>query len=372
MNPDARRRLEHLLTLRSHTDPSAFDEAVRRESCARMRRMMEGIRLYRAHPAVRTLKDAPAIWRAGTTTLRDYNPSATDAPVILVIPSLINRYTILDLDRDLSFLRTLAARGFRPLLVDWDAPQETEAQFTIDDYVLKRLVPALELAAQWQGRSATCPAPCHVLGYCMGGLLALALAALRPELVRSLALLATPWDFHQPDPDIGPRFLDLAHQVEPMLETLGILPVDIIQLLFAGFQPLQVPVKFATFATYDQEGGKARHFALLEDWLNDGVPLTAPVARACFRDLYGCNLTGNARWKIGGTVVDARAIKIPAFIVAPGRDRIVPPESTLPLAALLPNATLLEPETGHIGIIASRAAPSLVWEPLMDWMKVIS
>lgn len=337
-----------------------------------MRRMMEGVRLYRSHPAARTLKDAPAIWRAGTTALRDYNPSARDAPIVLVIPSLINRYTILDLDRDLSFLRTLAARGFRPLLVDWDTPKETEANFTLDDYVLKRLVPALELAAQWQGHSATNPAPCHVLGYCMGGLLALALAILKPELVRTLTLLATPWDFHKPDPAIGPQFLDLAHQLEPALERLGYLPVDAIQSLFASFQPLQVPVKFANFAKLDQAAGKARHFVLLEDWLNDGVPLTAPVARACFRELYGCNLSGNARWKIGGAAIDPRAVDVPSFIVAPGRDRIVPPESTLPLADLLPNATLIEPETGHIGIIASRAAPSLVWEPYMEWLEAQS
>lgn len=337
-----------------------------------MRRVMEGIRLYRAHPAKRSLKEAPPVWRAGSTTLRDYNPSATDAPIILVIPSLINRYAILDLDKNLSFLRTLAAQGFRPLLVDWDTPGETEANFTIADYVLKRLAPTLELAAQWQSHNAARPAPCHVLGYCMGGLLALALATIKPELVRSLTLLATPWNFHQPDPEIGPKFLDIAHQVEPVLETLGYLPVDAIQTLFASFQPLQAPVKFANFAELDPASDKARHFVLLEDWLNDGVPLTAPVARACFRELYGCNLSGQARWKINGVAIDPRMIDAPTFIIAPGRDRIVPPESTLPLASQLPNATLIEPETGHIGIIASRKAPSLVWNPYIEWLKAHS
>ncbi|MER2519548.1 MAG: alpha/beta fold hydrolase [Bdellovibrionales bacterium] len=334
-----------------------------------MRQVIKGIRLYRDHPAKRSLPDAPAIWRAGTTTLRDYNPSAKNAPIILVIPSLINRYTILDLDKDLSFLRTLASQGFRPLLVDWDAPGETETGFTLDDYVLRRLIPTLELAAQWQSHDETCPAPCHVLGYCMGGLLAIALATLRPELVKTITLLATPWDFHQPDPKIGPKFLDIAHQVESMLNALGYLPVDMIQTLFASFQPLQVPIKFANFGKLDPTSGKARHFALLEDWLNDGVPLTAPVARACFRELYGCNLSGQSRWKIGGVTIEPRALDQPAYIVAPGKDRIVPPESTLPLANLLPNATLIEPMTGHIGIIASRSAPSLVWDPYIAWLQ---
>ena len=60
---------------------------------------------------------------------------------------------------------------------------------------------------------------------------------------------------------------------------------------------------------------------------------------------------------------------MPAYVVVPGKDRIVPPESALPLAKLLPYASLHEPMTGHIGMVASTKAPHQVWAPLMSWLE---
>jgi len=203
----------------------------------------------------------------------------------------------------------------------------------------------------------------------MGGLLALALAAKRPDKIRTLSLLATPWDFHAPDPGIGAQFIALAGQMEPHLAQYGQLPVDVIQSLFAGFQPLQTGKKFTDFASLDPAGIEARHFVLLEDWLNDGVPLTAPVARECLRDWYGANLTGKLAWRVGETLIDPRKLAMPAYVVAPGKDRIVPPESARPLAKILPHAALHEPMTGHIGMIASAKAPQQVWAALFNWLE---
>ncbi len=308
------------------------------------------------------MTSAPIIWRAGSTVLRDYNPKAkADAPVVLVIPSLINRFDILDLDRGHSFLRTMAARGFRPLLVDWDIPGAAEKDFALTDYVTQRLFPILDLAAAH--------GTVHILGYCMGGLLALALASLRPEQTRTLSLLATPWDFHRPDPLIGEQFLMLAKQMEPQLATLGHLPVDVIQSLFAGLQPVQAMKKFTDFATLDQDGAEARLFVLIEDWLNDGVPLTANVARECLNDWYGENYTAKFEWHIDGKIIDPRVVAKPTYVVAPGRDRIVPPESARPLAKLIPHAALHEPMAGHVGMIASHKAPQQVWAPLINWLE---
>jgi poly(3-hydroxyalkanoate) synthetase len=302
------------------------------------------------------------VWQAGTTVLRDYNPSMTDAPVVLVIPSLINRFDILDLDRDHSFLRELASRGLRPLVVDWDAPGVEEQNFTLADYVAERLIPILDFLDAAR-------IPVNLAGYCMGGNLALALASMQPDAIRTLTLLATPWDFHRPDAEIGPQFLALAAQMEPYLQKLGYLPVDVVQTLFANFQPVHVTAKFTHFAALDREGIEARHFVLCEDWLNDGVPLTAPVARECLRDWWGNNLPGKLEWRIKDTPIDPHLLKMPAYVVAAGKDRIVPPESSRVLAKLLPHASLHEPMTGHVGMIASEKAPQQVWSPLFHWLE---
>jgi poly(3-hydroxyalkanoate) synthetase len=121
----------------------------------------------------------------------------------------------------------------------------------------------------------------------------------------------------------------------------------------------------------DQDSGAAKLFVALEDWLNDGVPLSAATARDCLRDWYRENLPMRGEWRIAGLAIDPASIRVPAFVAAPRRDRIVPPESARPLGFLLPKATLLEPAAGHIGMTAGRGARTVLWEPLRDWLRSI-
>jgi polyhydroxyalkanoate synthase len=361
LNPELQNRLARLRERIGPNPNPEFDRALAAAAIGRARKFVEGVKAYRRHPAHKAGASAPVIWQAGTTCLRDYNPSQPHAPVILVVPSLINRADILDLDTDHSFLRAMASRGLRPLLVDWDMPGEEERDFSLSDYIAKRLQLILDFAGSEKSL--------HLLGYCMGGNLSLALACCNPLRIRSLSLLATPWDFHQPDAGIGPQFLTLAAQMEPYLQALGLLPVDVIQSLFFTFQPTQGMAKFVEFANQDKAGVWARHFVLIEDWLNDGVPLAAQVARECLRDWYGENLPGRLMWRCSETIIDPRTLDMPAYVVVPGKDRIVPPESARGLAKLLPHATLHEPMAGHIGMIASEKAPHQVWQPWFGWLR---
>ncbi|MDD4615540.1 MAG: alpha/beta fold hydrolase [Alphaproteobacteria bacterium] len=321
---------------------------------------MDGINLYRNHPVRRGAESAPVIWRSGSTCLRDYAPHDTDAQPVLIVPSLINRFWILDLEPQHSLIRFLAAQGLRPLVMDWDAPSEEEKAFGLDDYVMKRLIPALGIAAAEK--------PAHVIGYCMGGALALALAQLEPTRVRSLVLLATPWDFHAGYGAAGQNGAILEEKLGVWLKGEEYLPVEVVQGAFTAFQPMHAFHKFTAFAGYDQSSPQAARFVLTEDWLNDGVPLTAPAARECYGDWCARNAMQRGFWRIGGQFIDPRKIMIPAYAVVPGKDRIVPPQSAMPLAQALPKAVCQKPMLGHIGIMSSPNAISQVWKPLAAWL----
>ena len=212
-------------------------------------------------------------------------------------------------------------------------------------------------------------APPVLLGYCMGGLLALALATRRPDAVAGLALMATPFDFHAPDP-LPPR--RLAQAMAPLLPWLplwGGLPVDLIQSLFALVDPRDSTAKFSRFADLDPDSAKARAFVLLEDWLNDGVPLAPAVAAECLAGWYGGNDPAEGRWRIAGRPVRPADWTGPSLAMVPARDRIVPPESALALAQALPACEILKPALGHIGMIVSGAAPDTAWAPLRAWLN---
>lgn len=336
-----------------------FAAAVDAELRARGDSFLTGLERYRRHPYRRGEASSPVLWQEGSTRLLDYAPDG-GAPV-LVVPSLINRAYILDLAPDKSLLRFLAARGLRPLLLDWGKPGALERGFDLTDYVAGRLERAAVAVA-------ALGAPFAVLGYCMGGLLALALAERRPELVGALALLATPWDFHAERAGQAKLLGEIAEPLARSFALLGEVPVDVLQLLFAALDPLLALRKFARFAALPAGSAEERDFVAVEDWLNDGVPLALPVARDCLAGWYGANAPGRGRWRIAGATVRPERVAQPSLIVVPAQDRIVPPRTAAVLAERLPAAHPLAPPLGHIGMMVAREAPAAVWQPLADWL----
>jgi polyhydroxyalkanoate synthase len=292
----------------------------------------------------------------------DYGAGAP-APGVVVVPSLINRYHVLDLLPERSFLEHLAVRGLRPLVVDWGVPGPQERGFDLSDYIALRLDAALAAAARLAGT------PLAVLGYCMGGLLALALALRRSAPIACLALLATPWDFHVEA--AGPaRFAGFAAPLLAALSgTAEEVPVEAVQSLFFALDPFLAERKFIRFAGLDPAGEEARRFVALEDWLNDGVPLAFGVAQDCARSWYGDNETARGLWRVAGEPILPRRWRRPALVVLPARDRIVPPRSAAALAAELADASVLQPALGHVGMMAAERAPSLLWTPIAEWLR---
>jgi polyhydroxyalkanoate synthase len=359
---ELRERADSLAAELARTKPEEFAAAVAAEAAGRLAAFLDGLAGYRRHAYRRRLGQVAVLWREGSTRLLDYRTDGKGLPV-LVVPSLINRAYILDLAEGRSFMRFLAGAGFRPFLVDWDAPGETERSFSLDDYIAGRLSRALD-----QLRKATGAKPV-VLGYCMGGLLALSLACLREPDLAGLALLATPWDFHAERPEQARLLGALVPALEPLLECLGELPVDAIQALFASLDPSLALRKFLDFARLDPASERARQFVALEDWLNDGVPMAAAVARECLAGWYGENRTGRGQWRIAGKPVDPMRLAMPALAVIPDQDRIVPPGSALALARALPKVQVLRPPTGHIGMMAGGRAESEVWRPVASWLS---
>jgi len=78
------------------------------------------------------------VWRRGTTELLDYGGNG-EGPTVLVIPSLINRYYVLDLLPERSFLHHLASSGLRTLVIDWGTPGSEECYFDLTLYIVERL-----------------------------------------------------------------------------------------------------------------------------------------------------------------------------------------------------------------------------------------
>ena len=340
----------------------AVGAALDRELHRRTDLCLTGLEAYRRHPYRRRAGRMPVLWRGGAARLLDYGGDGAGSAV-LIVPSLINRHYILDLLPERSFARHLAAKGLRPLVLDWGTPGETERDFTLFDYIAGPLAAALAAAVHAAGR------PVALLGYCMGGLLSLALALCRPADIACLALLATPWDFHAELPGQAGLLAAVVECLPLYAGASGPLPVPVIQGLFAALDPFLAERKFIRFAELDPLGAAARDFVALEDWINDGVPLARQVALECARSWYRDNQPARGLWQVDGQPIRPDNFAKPALVVLPSRDRIVPPASATPLAAAIPGAAVLRPPFGHIGMMASTAAPETVWQPIADWLR---
>jgi len=67
--------------------------------------------------------------------------------------------------------------------------------------------------------------------------------------------------------------------------------------------------------------------------------------------------------------VEPARLEMPVFCAIPANDRLVPAVSAHPLAALLPQASVIEPRTGHIGMVAGTHAESALWRPFAAWIQ---
>jgi polyhydroxyalkanoate synthase subunit PhaC len=331
-------------------DPDALTRGLAAAVLAQHDAMLRGIERYRTHPYRRDLPDPPVVWQRGGARLLDYGG---DGRVVLCVCSLINRAYVLDLSRRRSLLRWLAARGLRPLLLDWGEP---DSALDLDRCMTQLLEPALDAAVAASG------GPVALLGYCMGGTLAVALATRRPEAVRALALLSAPWDFACGDPTGVARALA---RFDPVSDAP--VPLDLLQGYFALLDPGLAQRKFAAFADADDD--QAADFVAIEDWLNDGVALPAGVARDCLREWYGTNAPRRGSWRIAGRTVLPGRLRIPSLVVVPGSDRIVPPACAALLAEAIPGAKQLKVDGGHIGMVVGPRAEALLWQPLGDWLS---
>ncbi len=342
-------------------DPTLFLSALTRAGQDKLATFAAGVAAYQSHDHHRTVPTPDRWAEAAALPVLDYG-GAQDGRPVLVVPSLINKAYVLDLFEDRSFMRALATRGFSPYLLDWTNAKHFDAENDIDSYIESLVIPALESIKRRHGQ------PAVLVGYCMGGTLTTAPAVLRPDLVSALVLLAAPWDFHADSEGLRHWLAVSRSGLEATIDSLGQAPVDLVQSLFAGLDPTLVGRKFRSFAAMDPDSDGAKRFVVLEDWLNDGVPLAGPVARTCLLDWYLDNATLKQEWRVGSKAIRPQDITCPTLAVIPSRDRIVPPRSAESLAELVPGATVQSVALGHIGMMAGGRAAKEVYEPVADWI----
>ncbi len=310
-----------------------------------MRRALAGLRRYQEAERPMPSPPMPAAAECRGAVLRDYGGSG---PPAVFVPSLINPPNVLDL-AGRSLLRWLAARGQRVLLLDWGWPDVARSRLSVAGHVEEILLPLMDALGE----------EADLVGYCLGGTMVAAAARLAPA--RSLTMLAAPWYFSAFPDESRAGLARLWDESRASAETLGVLPMEVLQGAFWSLDPARTVAKFEAFAGL--EGEEARAFVALEDWANDGPPLAVAAARELFEDFFGQDLPGSGRWRVGGKLIDVAALDLPLLDIVSTSDRIVPAASGAGMGRRL------ELEQGHVGMVVGRRARRTLWEPLAAWLS---
>lgn len=305
------------------------------------------------------------VLRDGTAQLyrfRPEGPTPSSAPVLLV-PSLINRWYVLDLRPGTSLVETLVGRGLDVWCLDWGAAED-EDRFLSWEAVLDRLGRAVRRVKRETGHSQAA-----ILGYCMGATLSGIWTALNPRDVSAFINLAGPFDFSEGGflaRMTDPRWFD----VDAIADAGNVHPLQ-MQSGFVALRPTQQVSKWVALAQRATEPGFREAFESLESWANDNIPFPAEAYRTYIRDLYQNNALVAGDHRVRGTRVDLSAIRCPLLTISAERDTICP----LPAARALNERVSSEDQDlvvvpgGHVGAVVGSRAPKKLYPAIADWLE---
>jgi polyhydroxyalkanoate synthase len=265
---------------------------------------------------------------------------------LLIVPPCINKYYILDLQPENSFVRYVVSQGHTVFLVSWKNAEQSEAQKTWDDYVEQGVLKALEVV-----RSITKVKKPNILGFCVGGtLLATALAVARArgeDPVTSLTFLTSFLDFSDTG-EIGCLIDEASVSArEAAIGKGGILRGQELASVFSFLRANDLVWQYVV-GNY-LKGGTPKAFDLLF-WNSDATNLPGPFMAWYLRNMYlENNLRLPGRLTVAGEKVDLGKINVPTYFFAAREDHIVPWKSSYHGRALIGgDTTFTLGASGHI------------------------
>ena len=273
----------------------------------------------------------------------------------LIVPPWINKFYILDLTAERSFIRFALDQGFTVFIVSWVNPDERHRTKTWEDYMRQGILDATG-AVQ---REAGVP-KINILGYCIGGTLlgtTLAHLAQRGEQpYHSVTFLAAQVDFS----DAGDLsvFIDeeqLAN-VDKMIDQKGYLDGASMATVFNMLRPRDLIWNYVV--NNYMLGKKPMAFDLLY-WNQDSTRLPGANHKYYLREFYLHNKLAKGELKIAGAKLDLGRVEVPIYEIAAKEDHIAPARSVFLGAKLFGGpVTYVLGGSGHIaGVINPPGKP---------------
>jgi polyhydroxyalkanoate synthase subunit PhaC len=312
-------------------------------------------------------------------TVRRYlRPGADDAarrepaePPVLLVPPLAAPASCFDLRRGCSLAEHLLAMGRSPYVVDYGSIAYGDRNLGIEHWVDDVIPRAIEAVSADGG---TADGEVQLVGWCLGGIMSLLATAGNARPIRSVAVVASPFDVTEV-PMIAP-LRPLANLAGGGVGTLaykllGGAPAPLVKRMYrlAGFD--KYVMKPLTLAANLDDRDFLAQVEAVDDFMGNMLAYPGRTFGQIYHRFLRRNDLADGRIELGGRTIDLADVRVPVLSIAGEGDGIAPRKAVHHVAELLPNAPevrIASAPGGHLGVLTGRAARRTTWRMLDDFL----
>ncbi len=283
---------------------------------------------------------------------------------LLIIPSLILKYYVMDLIKEHSLIEHLVNQGIDVYLLDWGVPGPEHGQLTFDYYIDTFMRRAVRKVSRLTGQEKI-----NLMGQCLGGTLAAIFAALYPEKINRFIALTTPVDFE----DAGllsiwtdKKIFDLDKVVNSFGATIS---PEFIHSCFQYLDLTATVQKYKNLYNNILDENFLYYYRAVDCWVNDKIPFPSKVFRKFIGELYQENLLIKGEFTINNRKVDLSRMDFPILNLVAQFDHVFPEKAAKNLNDLVsgPVEYHLIP-AGHVTLIVLFPVRTEVFSIITDFI----
>ncbi|MFL5894228.1 MAG: alpha/beta fold hydrolase [Thermoleophilaceae bacterium] len=292
---------------------------------------------------------------------RGWSPS--HCTPLLLVPPLAAPAWCFDLREGCSLAEHLLGRGYPAYVVDYGAIGFNDRALGLEHWVEDVIPNAVEAVVRDSGRDEI-----QLVGWCLGGIMALLASAARPDLaVRSVGLIASPFDFEKVRMMAPIR--RLASLTGGALGTtlyrmLGGAPAPLVSLGFRATAIDRYVTKPVVLAQHLHDRDWIAHSQAVDEYMRNMLAYPGRTFGQLYHQFFRVNEIAGGKVTLSDRAIDLGEVRVPVLAIAGTSDVLAPVDAVQHVANLLPSSPDVRTETapgGHLGVLTGRGAVRSSW-----------
>jgi polyhydroxyalkanoate synthase subunit PhaC len=284
------------------------------------------------------------------------------ATPILLVPPLAAPAWCFDLRQGCSLAEHLLARGYPTYVVDYGPISFSDRALGLEHWIDDVIPNAIDAVVRDSGRSEI-----ELVGWCLGGIMALLAAAARDLPVRSVGLIASPFDFTRVRM-IAPirRLASLTGGAlgTTLYRMLGGAPAPLVSLGFRATAIDRYITKPVVMAQHLHDRDWLSHTQAVDEYMANMLAYPGRTFGQLYHQFFRVNELAGGTLELGDHRIDLANVDVPVLAVGSAADVLAPVDAVHHVGSLLPNSPDVRLETapgGHLGVLTGRSAVRSTW-----------